>query len=87
VRESLGDEKYSRSRASYDLRKLRCKALLRKVPQSRRYEIDSASALRAIAALLLLRERIIRPLVSAASRPTLPAQPRRISPLDLGDLV
>lgn len=82
VRESLGDERYSRSRASYDLRKLRYKALVRKVPRSRRYEIDSASALRAIAALLLLRERIIRPLVSAASRPTLSAQPRRISPLD-----
>lgn len=82
VRESLGNAEYSRSRASYDLRKLRCKALVRKVPRSHRYQIDSAGAVRSIAALLLLRQRIICPLISAASKRTLPVQPRRISPLD-----
>ena len=55
VREILQDETYSPSRAAYDLRKLRCKRLVFKIPRSRRYDADPAG-LRAIAALLLRRD-------------------------------
>ena len=54
----LKDERYSPSRAAYDLRKFRCKGLAAKIPRSRRYCVD-ASALRAMAALLLLRDKVL----------------------------
>ena len=51
----LEDERYSPSRAAYDLRKFRCKGLVAKIPRSRRYCVGP-SALRAMAALLLIRD-------------------------------
>ena len=62
----LDDERYSPSRAAYDLRKFRCKGLAARIPRSRRYLADP-SALRAMAALLLLRDKVVRPLLAAAS--------------------
>lgn len=81
VRELLRDQSYSPSRAAYDLRKLRAKGLVSKVARSRRYQGDPG-ALRAIAALLLLRDRIIRPLLTAAARSPMPATPTVSSKLD-----
>lgn len=76
VRELLGDETYSASKSAYDLRKLRSKDLLVKIPRSHRYFADDR-ALRAMAALLILRDRVLRPLLAAASthQPT-PELPR-----------
>jgi len=62
----LKDERYSPSRAAYDLRKFRSKGLAARIPSSRRYLVD-ASALRAMAALLLLRDKVVSPLLAAAS--------------------
>lgn len=81
VRALLSDETYSPGRAAYDLRKLRCKGLVSRIPRSRRYHADAAG-LRAMAALLLLREKVIRPLLAAASRTTRAPKPRRNSALD-----
>jgi hypothetical protein len=82
VRSQLADETYSPSRAAYDLRKLRCKDLVQKIPRSRRYSAGPAG-LRAIAALLILRDHVLRPLMAAASRTEAAPRPRHDSPLDL----
>jgi hypothetical protein len=81
VRLYLGDERYSASRAAYDLRKLRSKQLVAKMPHSRRYQMDSV-ALSSVAALLLIREKVIRPLLAAASSRTAKPKPRVTSMLD-----
>jgi hypothetical protein len=73
AREALGDPHHSPSRAGYDLRKFRCDDLVCRIPRSRRYALNSRSVA-AIAALLLLREKVIRPLLAAAFKtPTTPA--------------
>ena len=82
VGEILGDHTYSPSRAAYDLRKLRSKGLLDRIPRSRRYLAD-APALRAIAALLILRDKVLRPLLSAASKHQPAPEPKQVTTLDL----
>lgn len=81
VHQILPREVYSTSRASYDLRKLRCKDLVSKKPHSRRYQIEP-TGIRAMTALLVLREKIIRPLFAAASRTELAPDPQISSLLD-----
>lgn len=81
VREFLSNDSYSPSRAAYDLRKLRCKALVCRIPRSRRYHVDPAG-LRAIAALRLLRDKVIGPLVAATSKATPTHQPHITTALD-----
>jgi len=56
----LSDADYTPRQAAYDLKKLRAKDLITKVGRSRRYEL-STSNMRAITALLVLREHVIRP--------------------------
>ena len=77
----LDDESYSPSRAAYDLRKFRCKGLAVKISRSRRYSADS-SAIRAMAALLLLRDKVVSPLLAAASMSCRAPRPRISSALD-----
>ena len=77
----LKDDRYSPSRAAYDLRKFRSKGLAAKIPRSRRYCVD-ATALRAMAALLLLRDKVVCPLLAAASTSSRAPGPRITSPLD-----
>jgi hypothetical protein len=73
---------YGPRRAAYDLKKLRAKGMLRKIGTSRRYE-SVPEGLRAIAALLLLREKVIRPLLAASQRPEPTAKPKHPTPVDL----
>ena len=70
-------EPYSASRAAYDLRKLRSKNLVSKKPRSRRYQTEP-TGIRAMAALLVLREKILRPLLAAAAR----SEPARTPSVD-----
>jgi len=77
----LDDERYSPSRAAYDLRKFRSKGLAAMIPRSRRYLVDP-SALRAIGALLLLRDKVVSPLLAAASMSSTAPTPRVSSTLD-----
>jgi DNA-binding transcriptional ArsR family regulator len=58
---------YSARQASYDLRKLRAKALVEKLPNSRRYQL-SVESLRPLTALLVIREHVLRPVVANAGR-------------------
>lgn len=84
VRENLGwsDEIYKPRHASYDLRKLRAKNWVRKIGKSRRYEI-APEGLKIMTALLVLREKIIKPVLSGAGKPKRGPKPKNQSPLDI----
>src|SRR5437660_102625 len=58
--------------AAYDLKKLRGKDIVRRIGHTRRYE-PLPTGLRAMTALLVLRDKAIKPLLAAAQ----PLRPRR----------
>jgi hypothetical protein len=66
---------YGPRRAAYDLKKLRGKKVVRRIGQTRRYE-SIPKGLRAMAALVVLRNKAIKPLLAAAQelRPARGAQ-------------
>ena len=69
---------YGSRRAAYDLKKLRGKKIVRRINQTRRYE-SMPKGLRAIIALVVLRNKAIQPLLAAAQdlRPSRGAQNSR----------
>jgi hypothetical protein len=69
------ESEYGPRRAAYDLKKLRGKKVVRRIGQTRRYE-SIARGLRAMAALVVLRNKAIKPLLAAAQglRPSRGAQ-------------
>ena len=67
-----GASQYGPRRAAYDLKKLRGKHIVRRIGHSRRYE-PLPTGLRAMMALLVLRNKAIKPLLAAA-RPLRPAR-------------
>ena len=56
---------YAPRQAAYDLKKLRGKQVVRRIGSTRRYDVVP-SGLRAVTALLVLREKAIKPLLAAA---------------------
>jgi hypothetical protein len=72
---------YGPRRAAYDLKKLRGKGMVRKVGTSHRYETDPPG-LRAIAALVVLREKVIRPLLAASQRSEPQIEANHPTPVD-----
>jgi hypothetical protein len=68
---------YDARRAAYDLKKLRAKELVAKLGRSRRYVVPELG-LRTIAALVVLRENVLRPLLTSLATPLSPnpAKPR-----------
>ena len=83
VRAMTGEEEsaYGPRRAAYDLKKLRGKGLVRKIGTSRRYESEPTS-LRAMTALVVLREKVIRPLLAASQAPEPQNKPNNPTPID-----
>ena len=75
------ESEYGPRRAAYDIKKLRAKEMVRKIGKSRRYE-PVPEGLRALTALLVLRHKIIRPLLAASAQPEPPAQPTNPMPMD-----
>lgn len=67
VREILGED-YTARQASYDLRKLRGKGWIEQIAGTRRYRA-SAEALRAMTASVILREKVLLPLLSSSYDP------------------
>ncbi len=59
------ESQYSPRRAAYDLKKFRAKQLVCRVQSTRRYEA-TPSGLRALAALFVLRDKVMKPLLAAA---------------------
>ncbi len=75
----MAGKQYTARQASYDLRKLRAKRVIRRIPKSLRYEPQS-DGLRAAAALLTLRNNVIVPLLANQGKRT--RGPRRhMSPI------
>jgi hypothetical protein len=72
---------YGPRRAAYDIKKLRAKEMARKIGKSRRYE-PVPEGLRSLTALLVLREKIIRPLLAASGQPEPPAHPAHPTSVD-----
>ncbi|MBU1748505.1 MAG: hypothetical protein KKA73_12515 [Chloroflexi bacterium] len=75
------DPAYTARQAAYDLKKLRGKNLVRKIGTSRRYETVPAG-LQAMAAWLVLREKVIKPVLAGAGRPRRGPKPQAQSPID-----
>jgi hypothetical protein len=72
---------YGTRQAAYDLKKLRAKQLLSKVGAARRYQVPPAG-LRTIAALVILRDKVIKPLLAGTAKPKLGRKPTTWSALD-----
>jgi hypothetical protein len=72
---------YGARRAAYDIKKLRGKAMVRKIGASRRYE-PLHEGLRALTALVVLREKVIRPLLAASTRPQTHSKLSNPTPID-----
>ena len=61
------ESEYGARRAAYDLKKLRGKKIVRRIGQTRRYE-SIPKGLRAMTALVVLRNKAIQPLLAAAQK-------------------
>lgn len=75
-------ENYTPRQAAYDLKKLRGKNLVRKVDNSRRYE-PVPEGLQNMAALLILREKVLKPILAGAGKPKRGPKPKDRSQTDI----
>ena len=75
------ESEYGPRRAAYDLKKLRGKGMVCKIGTSRRYESVKAG-LQAMTALVVLREKVIKPLLAASQRPEPQTKLNHPTPVD-----
>jgi hypothetical protein len=73
---------YGTRQAAYDIRKLRGKQMVEKRPHSHRYQAVP-DGLRAMAAVVLLRDKVIQPLLAAQCRLRRGRRPQHQTPIDL----
>ncbi len=76
-----GQTGYTIRQAAYDLRKLRGKDLVVKPGRSRRYQVPPPAA-RTIAALLVLRDQVIGPILAGVRSPRLGRKPAHWTAID-----
>jgi hypothetical protein len=81
TRELLRDVVYTSRQAAYDLLKLRGKALVIPVPHSRRYRLSSLG-IRILAGLLILREKVIKPVLAGICRKKVGKPPKNVQIID-----
>ena len=74
VHSMTGRTQYTKREAAYDLKKLRAKQLITKLGRSRRYQA-APSGMRAIAALLVLRDHVIKPILAGVRTSAPSAKP------------
>jgi hypothetical protein len=72
---------YTVRQAAYDLKKLRAKGLVAKIGRSRRYTVQPHS-LRAVAAVLILREQVIILILTGVRSPRIGRRPKTWTQLD-----
>jgi hypothetical protein len=84
VKEILGDSvpDYHARQASYDLKKLRGKDLVRHIKHSQRYE-TSPEGLRAMTGFIVLREKVLNPLLAGAMVRKPGPKPKNRSQIDV----
>ena len=73
---------YGPRRAAYDLKKLRGKQIVCRIGKTTRYEAIP-QGVRALAALVVLRDKAIKPLLAAAQQHRRARRPQNPSPLDI----
>jgi hypothetical protein len=73
---------YTPRQAAYDLAKLRGKTLVERVGATRRYQAP-IPGVQTLAALLILREKVIKPVLAGAATPKPGPRPERTHPLDV----
>ena len=83
VRQILADgaSRYQSRQASYDLKKLRAKGLVRKIANSRRYECTT-QGLREMTGFLTLRDKVLLPLLRNAGKRSNAPKGRNYSAID-----
>jgi hypothetical protein len=72
---------YQPRHAAYDLKKRRAKGLISKGGSSRRYQAPP-DGLRTIAALVILRDKVIKPILAGTAQPKIGRKPRTWRPID-----
>ena len=83
VNESTGAASaYSSRQAAYDLSKLRAKSVIERVAHTRNYTIN-VQGVRALAGLLILREKVIRPVLAGICKPRPGRPPKIVDPIDI----
>jgi len=80
ARSGWGPKRYSTRQAAYDLAKLRGKKLARRKDKSRRY-VSDPSGVRTMCAYVVLREKVIKPLLAGVVHPA-GRPPKILNPLD-----
>jgi hypothetical protein len=78
---AITQSKYTPRQAAYDLKKLRGKNVVRRLGASRRYE-TVCEGLQNIAALFVLREKVIKPVLAGAGKPRRGPKPKHQSAID-----
>jgi len=73
---------YAARKVAYDLRKLRGKSLVERIGKTRRYRVRR-HGIRTLAALLILREQVIKPVLAGVYRPERGRPPKNLHPLDV----
>jgi hypothetical protein len=76
----IADSAYDARRAAYNIKKLRGKDLLSKLPKSRRYSVPQQDV-RTIGALVIIREKLLRPILAGIRKPTICPKPRNCTPI------
>ena len=83
VRQILPDKHstYAARQTSYDLSKLHGKALVERIERTRRYRV-CPYGIRILAGMLVLRERVIKPVLAGLGKRRIGRQPKHIHPID-----
>jgi len=76
------ESQYGPRRAAYDLKKLRGKQIVDRIGKTARYQ-PIPQGLRAMAALIVIRDKAIKPLLAAAQQHRRSRRPQNPSPLDI----
>jgi hypothetical protein len=77
----LDEKDYGVRQAAYDIAKLSAKGMVEKTPRSRRYHVPTA-AFQALVALIVIREKVIKPVLAGAGKPRVGRPPKHDNPLD-----
>ncbi|MGW8223842.1 MAG: hypothetical protein ACWGP1_16965 [Syntrophobacteria bacterium] len=81
IHQLRGNGAYTHRQVSYDLNKFRGKALVERIPHTRRYRCTS-QAIRTLAGLLILREKVIKPVLAGIVKTKVGRPPKNIHPVD-----
>ena len=70
---------YHPRQTAYNLRKLRGKALIKRISGTRRYRVRRPG-LHTLAGLLILRDKVLKPVLAGVARPQRGRPPKNIQP-------